>query len=207
MAKIGLRKSTGEAAGTLDVSDAVFAIEPNAHCVRAAVDAYMASQRSGTHSTKTRGEVRGGGKKPWRQKGTGRARQGSIRAVQWPGGGIAFGPRPRDYSRRVNRKVRRSAIKSVLSELVRTESLIAIEEFKISEPKTRELAKILKATETKGRRLILTDSVDLNVALSARNLTDADCITADNLNIYDLLTHDVTLATTAAIKRLEEVYA
>jgi len=207
MAKIGLKKSTGEAAGTFEVSDAVFGIEPNVNSVRAAVDAFMASQRAGTHSTKTRGEVRGGGKKPWRQKGTGRARQGSIRAVQWPGGGIAFGPRPRDYSRHVSRKVRRAAIRSALSELARTEGLFAIEGFDFSEPKTQALTKLLSATETKGSKLLITDSVDLNLALSARNLPDTDCITIENINIYDLLTHDVALVTTAALKRLEEVYA
>ncbi len=207
MATIKIKKNTGADGGTLEARDDVFDVEVNEQCVRVAVNHYRAGQRAGTHSTKTKTDVRGGGRKPWAQKGTGRARQGSIRSVQWRGGSIAFGPHPRDYSYRINRKVNRKAILSALSELVRTDRLFVINDFGLTEPKTKKLVEILSSVGAAGPVLIMTRGVDRNVALSARNLPLVKCFTVDNPNIYDLLTHDYLIASEDAIRHLEEVYA
>lgn len=206
MAEVTIKTSAGKDAGKVALADSVFGAEPNLNCIRAALDAYRAAQRQGTHATRTRGQVRGGGKKPWRQKGTGRARQGSIRSVQWRGGAIAFGPNPRDYSYRVNQKVKANAIRSALSEMTRNGKLIAIEDPKIEKPKTRAVVDLLAAVGAEGRTLFLTDGVDAPFYISVRNLPHVECLPLENINIYDLLTHDCLVVTQSALKRLEEVY-
>lgn len=207
MAKIKLRKIDGSEAGSLELSDAVFGIEPSVACVRSALDHFMASQRAGTHATKTRGFVSGGGRKPWKQKGTGRARQGSIRSPQWRGGAIIFGPQPRDYGFRINRKVKRKAIQSALSELAKNEKVIAIDSLSIEEPKTKAITEMLKKLSVNGPALLITDEIDPKVALSTRNLPFVKYIRADSPNIYDLLTCDYIVATKAAVDRMNEVFA
>lgn len=207
MPQIKVKSADGKEVGTLDLDDKVFGVEPSLACVRAALNHYMAAQRTGTHSTKTRHFVRGGGAKPWKQKGTGRARQGSIRAVQWRGGAIAFGPHPRDYRQKINRKAKASAIRSALSELVKTERLIAVEDFGLSEPKTKRLGEILEAMGHKGSALLITENFDENLALSARNMPSVCCVGGSAPNIYELLTHDYVFATKGALKKLEEGYA
>lgn len=207
MATLKLKKTDGSDAGTLDVSDAVFGIEPSEGCVRSSLNNYLASQRAGTHQVKTRGMVSGGGRKPWKQKGTGRARQGSIRAPQWRGGAIIFGPSPRDYSYRVNRKVKRKALQSVFSELAKTERIIAIDDLSIEEPKTKAIMEILRNLNVNGPALLISEELDSKVALSARNLPFVKYIKADNPNIYDLLTCDYIVATKGALKRIGEVFA
>lgn len=207
MAELKIKNSTGKDAGTLALSDAVFGVEPNLHCIRAALDGYRANQRLGTHATKTRGFVSGGGKKPWKQKGTGRARQGSTRAVQWRGGAISFGPSPRDYTVRVNQKVKANAIRSALSEFASTGKLFGLQDPKLDAPKTKAVADTLKAVGAQGRVLLIADKADANLHLSTRNMADVTCLPIENINIYDLLTHDCVVATQSALKRLEEVYA
>lgn len=206
MAEVTIKTSSGKDAGKVALADKVFGVEPNFNCIRAALDAYRASQRQGTHSTKTRGMVRGGGKKPWRQKGTGRARQGSIRAVQWRGGAISFGPSPRDYSYRANQKVRANAVRSALSEFAKNGKLIVIEDPKLDKPKTRTVVELLAAVGAEGRTLFLTDAVDATFYISVRNIPHVECLPMENINIYDLLTHDCLVVTQSALKRLEEVY-
>jgi large subunit ribosomal protein L4 len=207
MAEVTIKTTAGKDAGKLSLSDAVFGIEPNLNCVRAALDSYRANQRLGTHATKTRGQVSGGGKKPWKQKGTGRARQGSIRAPQWRGGAIIFGPSPRGYGYRVNQKVKAAAIRSALSEFAKAGKLIGLEEVKLDGPKTKAVTGALKAIGAEGRVLLLTEAVDSALHLSTRNLAGVTCLPLENINIYDLLTHDFVVATKSALKRLEEVYA
>jgi large subunit ribosomal protein L4 len=207
MTTLEVKTMEGQPAGTIDCSDAVFGVEPNVNCVRVALHSYWAGQRAGTNSTKTRNEVRGGGRKPWRQKGTGRARQGSIRAVQWRGGGIAFGPHPRDYTLRINRKVKRSAMTSALSELVRSGRLVVVEDLTLAQPKTRRLAEVLDVLDLRGTTLIVTLEKDDNVYLSARNMPFVDCTHAGCVNVFELLAHDFVVITRGALQRLEEVYA
>ncbi len=203
MAKIKIRKPNGAEAGMLDLSDEVFGVEPKEASIRAALNNYMANQRRGTHATKTRGFVSGGGKKPWKQKGTGRARQGSIRAPQWRGGAIIFGPSPRDYSYKINRQVRQEAIRSALSEFVRGNRLVAVDDFGLDAPKTRQFVETLKALGIAGRVLLFTEPGDANLLRSARNLSKVDCVSVESPNIYDLLTHDFVLAKASTLKRLE----
>lgn len=207
MATLTIRKADGTEAGSIELADAVFGVEPNLNCVRAAVAGYMAAQRSGTHATKTRGLVSGGGRKPYRQKGTARARQGSIRATQWRGGAIVFGPSPRDYTQTINRKVRRNAFRSIWSDLVREERLLVVESFGLDKPKTRDLVALLDRIGADGTALVVTLDTDVNVALAARNLRWAKAVNADNLNVYDLLTADYVVTTPEVVKQLEATYA
>lgn len=207
MATIKVKTADGGDAGSLELNDAVFGVEPNLRCVRAAVNQYRANQRAGTHSTKTRAFVSGGGRKPWRQKGTGRARQGSIRAVQWRHGAISFGPLPRDYAYRLNRKVKNKAICSALSELAKTERIIAVQDFGLEEPKTKRMAEILGKVGVAGSALLLSEGNEKNLALSARNLPLVCLSHVDNVNIYDLVIHDYLVATPAALKRIEGAFA
>lgn len=207
MASVTIKQNNGSDGAALSLSDEVFGVEPNLQCVRAVLNQYLGNQRSGTHSTKTRGMVRGGGRKPFRQKGTGRARQGSIRAVQWRGGAIAFGPSPRDYTSKVNRKVRRTAFKSIFSELVRDEKLIVIEDFALDAIKTKALVEMIAGLGVDGTALLVSAATDEKMALSARNVPGFTPSNVDNLNIYDLLTHDYVVITQSAVKKIEEVYA
>ncbi len=207
MANLKIRTSEGSEAGVLELKDSVFGVEPSETDVRSALNQYLANQRRGTHSTKTRGMVSGGGRKPWKQKGTGRARQGSIRAPQWRGGAIIFGPSPRDYSYHVNRRVRQNALKSALSELVRGGRVLPVENFGLQEPKTKKVAGVLRALGVNGSVLLLTDPAERDLLRSARNLANVDCVSVESPNIYDLLTHDYLVATPGTLKRLEGRFA
>lgn len=208
MATIKIKTRDGSEAGALELNDEVFGAEINELCVRIALNQHMANQRAGTHSTKTRGMVRGGGRKPWRQKGTGRARQGSIRSAQWRGGSIIFGPHPRDYSYRINKKVKRAAFRSILTEFAKSGRLIAIDDFGLTDPKTSAADQIFKAIGVKdGMALVLTERDDRNLMLSARNLPYVNLISVDAPNIFDLLTHDYLIARPSALKRLEGAFA
>jgi large subunit ribosomal protein L4 len=171
-----------------------------------AVVAHLASRRSGTHDTKTRGEVRGGGRKPWRQKGTGRARQGSIRAPQWPGGGTVFGPTPRSYSYDLPKKMRRLALKSALTSKAAADEIVVLDQLSLAEPKTREVATIL-ANLGQGGALIVTSSADANITLASRNIPGVKAAPADGLNVYDVLNHDRLILTRDAVARVGEVLA
>ncbi len=206
MAKIAVLNMQGKQVEEIELNDSIFGLGANDHVVYRAVVTQLANHRQGTQSALTRGEVRGGGIKPWRQKGTGRARQGSIRAPQWTGGGVVFAPKPRDYSKRLNKKERRLALKVALSEKVRNGNLIVLDKLEFGEIKTKNMVAVLKALEvTKG--LVVLGGVDNNVVLSARNIPDTRTIPVNNINIYDLLKYEKCVITKDAVKALEEVYA
>lgn len=207
MATLIIHKTDGSEAGSLELSDRVFGIEPNTSCVRAAVAQFMANQRAGTHATKTRAYVSGGGRKPWKQKGTGRARQGSIRSPQWRHGAIIFGPQPRDYSFRLNHKIKQNAYRSIWSDRVKDGRVIVIDSFQIDQPKTKRLVELIDALGVVGSVLLVTAQTDETMVLSARNVPWVTPLNADNLNVYDLLTHDWIVVTEEAIKRVEATYA
>jgi len=206
MATLTIRDPKGAEAGTVDVSDAVFGVEPNPHAIRQTLLAYQANQRQGTHSTKTRAFVRGGGAKPWKQKGTGRARQGSIRAPQWRGGAVIFGPQPRDYTQKVNKKVRRLALYSALSDLRRLEKITVLKDFALDKPSTKAFIALLEAlkVDTARRVLVLVSNYDDNLAKSARNLGTVIVSDIRNINIYNLLTCDHLVATPETLQALEK---
>ena len=207
MPKVTIYDMTGKSVGELDLSDAIFGIEPNKAVMHAAVVNYLANQRQGTQSALTRSEVSGGGKKPWRQKGTGRARQGSIRAPQWVGGGVALGPKPRDYRYRVNKKVRQAALRSALSSKVADEDLIVLERLSLDAIKTKEVVKILANLGVEGKALFVLPEVDKNVILSARNIPGVDTTYVGSINTYDVLNHTKCIIVKDAVSKLEEVYA
>ena len=206
MPKTTLYNIKAEKVGEIELSDAIFGIEANKEAMHTMVVNYLANQRQGTQSTKTRTEVRGGGRKPWRQKGTGRARQGSIRAPQWTGGGVALGPKPRSYRFSVNKKLRRLALKSALSTKVAENEIIVIDELKLDSFKTKEMAAILKAFEV-DNALVVTAGKDDNVVRSAANIPGIETSMAENLNVYDVLKHSKFIVTKDAVSKIEEVYA
>ena len=189
----------------LELNEAVFGIEPNKQALFDMVLLQRASLRQGTHKVKNRTEVRGGGKKPWRQKGTGRARQGSIRAPQWRGGGVVFGPTPRSYKFKLNRKVRRLALKSALSTKIIDNEFMALEAIKFDAPKTKEMVKVLANLDAPTKTLIVVDEIDENVARSANNIPGVKLLDARRVNVYDILNSDKLIMTEAAIKSVEEV--
>lgn len=205
MPKVSLYNQEGQNVGEVELSESIFGIEPNNHVLFEAIVMQRASMRQGTAKVKTRSEVRGGGRKPWRQKGTGRARQGSIRSPQWRGGGTVFGPVPRSYSYKLPKKVRRLAIKSALSSKVREEGVIVVESFSFDAPKTKEFAKVLNSLPTGKKALFVTESVQDNVALSARNIPGVTVIQADALNVLDVVGHQTLIMTKAAVEKVEEV--
>ncbi|NUK31909.1 50S ribosomal protein L4 [Parageobacillus sp. VR-IP] len=207
MPKVALYNQNGETIGEIELNDSVFGIEPNKYVLFEAVIMQRASLRQGTHKTKNRSEVSGGGRKPWRQKGTGRARQGSIRAPQWRGGGTVFGPVPRSYSYKLPKKVRRLAIKSALSSKVLENNIVVLDSLTLEAPKTKEMAKILNNLSVDRKALIVTDDVNENVALSARNIPGVTVITANGINVLDVLNHDKLVITKAAVEKVEEVLA
>jgi large subunit ribosomal protein L4 len=209
MAQLKIRDAQGADAGTVDVSDAVFGIEPNTSAVRQALIAYEANQRQGTHSTKTRAFVSGGGKKPWKQKGTGRARQGSIRSPQWRGGAIIFGPQPRDYRQKTNKKVRRLALQSAFSDLRLQNRITVLKTFGLEQPKTKDFLGLLGRIDLAGptRLLIMLSEPDDHVRKAARNLPNVVISSVRTVNIYDLLTCDQLVTTAEGIKALEEQFA
>ncbi len=197
---------TGKQTGTMEVSEAVFGIEPNATVLHSMVVNYLANQRQGTQSTLTRSEVRGGGKKPWRQKGTGHARQGSTRAPQWTHGGIALGPKPRDYSYALPKKVRRLAMKSALSSKVASEDMMILDELTLEEIKTKTIATMLNALGANKKVLLVMGDKDDKVILSARNIPGVKTALVNTLNVYDILNADKFIVVKDAVAKIEEVY-
>lgn len=205
MAEIKITDSAGKSAGTIEVSDGIFAIEPNGACIHQVVRSQMAARRQGTHDTKTRGEVSGGGRKPFRQKGTGRARQGTTRAAQFRHGGVVFGPHPRSYAFRVNNKVVKLAMASVLSGKLADDELYVVEDFKFDKPSTKEAAKLLETLGCKGRVTVVANDDDVNAFLSFRNLEKVRIIGASESNTYDLLDNGSLVMTKGAIEYVQEV--
>ena len=207
MAEIKVVNMAGAEVGTMMLADSVFAVDVNSAVLHMAVKNYLGNQRQGTQSTLTRTEVSGGGKKPWRQKGTGRARQGSIRATQWIKGGIALGPKPRDYSYSVNKKLKKVAMISALSAKCADNEIIVVDEIKLDEIKTKKVAEMLKALNAPAKALIVTNEKCDNVVKSARNIEGVTTTFMGSLNVYDILKHDVMVVTKDAVAKIEEVYA
>ncbi|MFD2672470.1 50S ribosomal protein L4 [Marinicrinis sediminis] len=207
MPKVSLFNVSGEQVGELELTDSVFGIEPNKHVLHDAVVMQLASLRQGTHKTKGRSEVRGGGRKPWKQKGTGRARQGSIRSPQWVGGGTVFGPTPRSYSYKLPKKVRRLAIRSALSAKVIDNQLVVLDQLTLDQPKTKEFAAILNNLKIERKALIVTAGQEENVYLSARNIPGVKFLTADGINVLDVLNFDQLIMTKEAVEKVQEVLA
>ena len=206
MPKIDVYDITGKKVSEVELNEEIFGIKPNEELVHAAVVNYLANQRQGTQSTKTRAEVRGGGRKPWRQKGTGRARQGSIRAPQWIKGGIALGPKPRSYRYTINKKERRIAIKSVLSSKVLENTLTVVDKIAFDEIKTKNMVTALNNLKVEGKTLIMLPEKNENVQKSARNIEGVKTILVNTINVYDLLKYNKLVVTLDAVKKLEEVY-
>lgn len=207
MPKVAVYNVSGAEVGEIELSETVFGIEPNVHVLHSAVVMQQASLRAGTHKTKGRSEVRGGGRKPWKQKGTGRARQGSIRAPQWKGGGIVFGPTPRSYGYKLPKKVRRLAIKSALSSKVIDNDFVVLDQLNITAPKTKDIVSLLKALKVERRALLVMNELDENVALSARNIPGVKFVSAQGLNVLDVMLHDKLIITKDAVQKVEEVFA
>jgi large subunit ribosomal protein L4 len=196
----------GEQVGDMELSDGIFGVEVNEHAVHMAVVQYLANQRQGTKSVKTRAEVSGGGKKPWRQKGTGHARQGSTRAPQWTGGGIVFAPKPRDYSFKLNKKLKRIALKSALTSKVNDKKFIVLDDLSLNEIKTKEMKKVCDNLKLE-KALIVIKGSDKNVILSARNLPGIKTAAVNTINVYDILKYDTFVVTKDAVNQMQEVYA
>ena len=207
MPKVTIYDMTGKSVGEKDLSDAIFGIVPNKVVLHAVIKNYLANQRQGTQSALTRSEVSGGGRKPWRQKGTGRARQGSTRSPQWTHGGIVFAPKPRDYSYTLNKKVRRLAMKSALSSKVQDGEMIVIDKIALEGFKTKEIAAMLKAVGSERKALIVLDSVDEKVIRSAGNIPGVKTAQVNTLNVYDILNADKFIVVQGAVQKIEEVYA
>lgn len=207
MSKISVFDMTGKKVSDTELNDAIFGIEPNTAVMHAMVVNYLANQRQGTQSTLTRTEVSGGGRKPWRQKGTGHARQGSIRAPQWVHGGVAIGPKPRDYSYSLNKKEKRLGMKSALSTKVIDENIIVVDAIKMEEFKTKTMVEMLKALNVEGKALIVTADVDKMVVKSANNIPGVKTATVNTLSVYDILNYDKFIVSSEAVKKIEEVYA
>ena len=207
MPKVALYNMEGSQIGDIELNESVFGAKVNETAIHTVVKNYLANQRQGTQSTKTRSEVRGGGIKPWRQKGTGRARQGSIRATQWIKGGIALGPKPRDYRYSVNKKLKAIAIKSALSAKVNEGAFIVVDDIKLDEIKTKNVVKMLDALKVESKALIVTNEKNDNVVRSAKNIQGVATTFMGSLNVYDVLKYDVMVITKDAVSKIEEVYA
>ena len=207
MPKIDVYNIEGKKVSDIELADSVFGIEPNEKIVHSVLVNYMANQRQGTSNTKTRAEVSGGGRKPWKQKGTGRARQGSIRSPQWFKGGIALGPKPRDYSYRVNKKERRLAVRSVLSSKVLENNLVVVDSMNFDAIKTKNMVSALNNLKVEGKTLILLPEKNENVQKSARNIENVKTTLVNTINVYDLLKYNKLVVTLDTVKKLEEVYA
>ena len=205
MTKVSVLSQTGASVGEIELNDAIFGITPNEAVLFDAVIAQRASLRQGNHKVKNRSEVAGGGRKPWRQKGTGRARQGSIRSPQWRGGGVVFGPTPRSYSFKLPKKVRRLALKSALSAKVLEQNFLVLDALTLDAPKTEDFKAVLAALEINKKALFVTAEVNENVVLSARNISGVTVVTAEGINVLDLLGHDKVVFTKAAVEKVEEV--
>ena len=207
MPKIDVYNIEGKKVSDLELNESVFGIEPNEKIVHSVLVNYLANQRQGTANTKTRAEVAGGGRKPWRQKGTGRARQGSIRAPQWIKGGIALGPKPRDYSYKINKKERQLAIKSVLSSKILENNLVVVDKLDLAEIKTKNMVKALENLKVEGKTLIVLPENNQNVQASSRNIEGVKTSLTNTINVYDLLKYNKLILTVDSVKKLEEVYA
>lgn len=207
MAKVDVYNLDGAVIGQIELSDAVFGIEPNQSVMHQVVKNQLANRRQGTGSTKTRSEVSGGGKRPWRQKGTGRARHGSTRSAQYVGGGIIFGPKPRYYHYTVSKKVRRLAIKSALSTKLQEKQLIVVENFELAEAKTKNFVTALKKLNVTDRVLVVENEKNVNLELAARNIAKVQLSRANTINVFDLLKNEVLLISKAAVEKIQEVYA
>ncbi len=206
MSRISVYNMEGEKVGTVTLKDEIFGVDVNEHLVHMAVVAQLANKRQGTQKAKTRSEVSGGGRKPWRQKGTGHARQGSIRAPQWTGGGVVFAPVPRDYTMKLNRKEKKAALKSALTSRVQEKKFVVVDEIKAEEIKTKTMAKMFENLKVDKALLVLEEGND-NARISARNLKDVKCAAPNTINVYDILKYDIVVASKAALKKIEEVYA
>ena len=206
MANVSVYNIEGKEVGKIDLSDAVFGVEVNEHLVHMAVVSQLANNRQGTQKAKTRSEVSGGGRKPWRQKGTGHARQGSTRAPQWTGGGVVFAPVPRDYSFKMNKREKRAALKSALTSTVEENKFIVIDEINFEEAKTKNFANILKSLDVSKALVVLEDD-NKNAELSARNIADVKTAKTNTINVYDILKYNTVITTKAVVAKIEEVYA
>ena len=206
MANVTVYNMEGNEVGTMELNDAVFGVEVNEHLVHLAVVRQLANNRQGTQKAKTRSEVSGGGRKPWRQKGTGHARQGSIRAPQWTGGGVVFAPVPRDYEVKMNKKERRAALKSALASKVQENKLVVVDSLALAEAKTKEMQKVLTNLKA-DKALVVTADDDQKVVLSARNIADVQTATVNTINVYDVMKHNTVVVTKDAVASIEEVYA
>ena len=206
MANVSVYNMEGKEVGKIDLSDAIFGVEVNEHLVHMAVLQQLADKRQGTQKAKTRSEVSGGGRKPWRQKGTGHARQGSIRAPQWKGGGVVFAPVPRDYSFKMNKKEKRAALKSALTDKAQAGNLIVVDELKFDEIKTKKFAEVMNNLKATRKALVVLADNDKNVVLSARNLAEANTTLTNTLNVYDIVNARTLVLTKDAVAKIEEVY-
>ena len=206
MANVSVYNIEGKEVGKIDLSDAVFGVEVNEHLVHMAVVSQLANNRQGTQKAKTRSEVSGGGRKPWRQKGTGHARQGSTRAPQWTGGGVVFAPVPRDYSFKMNKREKRAALKSALTSRVEENKFIVIDEINFEEAKTKNFANILKNLDV-SKALVVVEDDNKNAELSARNIADVKTAKTNTINVYDILKYNTVITTKAVVAKIEEVYA
>ena len=206
MANVSVYNMEGKEVGSIELNDAVFGVEVNEHLVHMAVVQQLANKRQGTQKAKTRSEVSGGGRKPWRQKGTGHARQGSTRAPQWTGGGVVFAPVPRDYSFKINKKEKRAALKSALTSRVEAQKFVVLDELKLEAIKTKDFVKVLNNLEVAKALVVISDK-DLNVEKSAANVPNVKTTVANMINVYDILKYDTVITTKAAVEKIEEVYA
>lgn len=206
MANVTVYNMEGNEVGTMELNDAVFGVEVNEHLIHLAVVRQLANKRQGTQKAKTRSEVSGGGRKPWRQKGTGHARQGSIRAPQWTGGGVVFAPVPRDYEVKMNKKERRAALKSALTSKVQDNKFVVVDSLALAEVKTKEMQKVLTNLKA-GKALVVIATDDQNITLSARNIADVKTSVAGDINVYDVMKYNTVIATKDAVATIEEVLA
>ena len=206
MAKVSVFNMEGKEVGSMDLNDSIFAVEINEHLVHMAVVQQLANNRQGTQKAKTRSEVSGGGRKPWRQKGTGHARQGSTRSPQWTGGGVVFAPTPRDYSFKLNKKEKRAALKSVLTSAVNENKFIVVDELKLDSIKTKDFAKVLTNLNVE-KALVILDTNDQNVVMSAKNIPTVKTALTNTINVYDILKYNTVVVTKAAVDQIQEVYA
>ena len=207
MANVSVYNIEGKEVGTIDLNDAVFGVEVNEHLVHMAVVSQLANKRQGTQKAKTRSEVSGGGRKPWRQKGTGHARQGSTRSPQWTGGGVVFAPAPRDYSFKMNKKEKRAALKSALTDKLQNNNLIVVDELKMDEKKTKRFAEVMVNLKATRKALVVLAEKDENVVLSARNLPEVKTAFTNTINVYDVMNARTLVLTKDAVTKIEEVYA
>ncbi len=206
MANVKVFNMSGSEVGSIELNDSIFAVEVNTHVMHQAVVQYLANKRQGTQSALTRAEVRGGGRKPWRQKGTGRARQGSTRSPQWTGGGVVFAPKPRDYSFKLNKKVKRLALKSALTTKVNDGKFVVVDEINLPEMKTKEMVKVLNNLNA-NKSLVVLEDANEKAVVAARNIPTVKTASVSTINVYDILKYDSVVVTKAAVEKIEEVYA